>query len=309
MSNRPQHAPSEIYTIPWYPNEYPSEHEAVVVKLTKTDEMGVWVTLLEYGSKEGMIPLGLYTTRRTRRIPKNVKVGKVDVALVSLVDAEKGNMDLTRQSLKEEDIEKAKKRYSDYKNLMSLLLFVADKTKDVSFEELVHAVAYPLHEQYGNAYQALQMSFHDNTIIEKLEVSDNVKEILKHEVQKMFTPQPVRIHCVFEAQVRAFSGVEALRAALAAGYEAAPEDCDLKVTVIAPPEYSAFCVTLNETKGLEIMNAVVEKIQERVTAAKGTFTIKEKPKVMNQADQEKLNKQLSELAAGNEEVDMDELED
>ena len=85
--------PSEIYTVPWYPNEYPSEHDAVLVKLTKTDEMGIWVTLLEYGSKEGMIPLGQYTTRRTRRIPKNVKVGKIDVALVSLVDAEKGNMD------------------------------------------------------------------------------------------------------------------------------------------------------------------------------------------------------------------------
>ena len=301
--------PSEIYTVPWYPNEYPSEHDAVLVKLTKTDEMGIWVTLLEYGSKEGMIPLGQYTTRRTRRIPKNVKVGKIDVALVSLVDAEKGNMDLTRQGLKEEDIEEARKRYSDYKNLMSLLLFVAGKCKTVTFEDLVHAVAYPLHNKYNNAYQALQMSFHDNSIIEKLEVSDDVKQILNHEVQKMFTPQPVRIHCVFEAQIRAFAGVNALRAALSAGYEAAPEDSELKITVIAPPEYNASFVTLNEAKGLETMNAVVDKIRERVTAAKGVFKMKEEPKVMNQADQEKFSKQLSELAAGNEEVDMDELED
>ena len=196
---------NSIYSVHWYPNEFPKQHDLVIVKLTKVDEMGIWVELLEYASKEGMIPIGQYTTRKMRRVPKSVKVGKIDTALVSRVDVEKENMDLTRQSLKEEDIKMAQKRFADYKSLMSLILYVSEHVKGQTFKELVEKIAYPLHETFGNAYIGLQKSYNDPQIINQLSLPDEVKDTLREEVDKMFKPTEGRIHGWFEHFIRFFS--------------------------------------------------------------------------------------------------------
>lgn len=299
---------NDIHSVPWYPNEFPAAQEAVTVRLTRVEQMGVWCELLEYGTKEAMIPVGQYTTRKSRRLPKTVKVGKIDVALVSEVDAEKGNMDLTRQGLKEEDIAEANKRFNDYKNLISLINCSVCPQVDTPFEELVREIVYPLHEQYGNAYVAVQNSFKNPAIVENLNISKEAKEALLFQVRRMFTPQEVRIHALFEAEVLTANGVDDLRAALTSGYELAPEKGELKLTVIAPPLYGAALEVLDDVEGLEVMKKVLAKIEENIKAAKGRFTIKEEPKAMNQRELEKFEKTLKDLDQGGEDVDMDELE-
>lgn len=303
-----QHNPSEIYKVPWYPNEFPEMQEAVYAKLTKVDELGIMVQLPEYGNKEGMIPMGQYTTRRSRRLPKNVKIGKVVVALVSGVDAEKGNMDLTRQGLKDEVQEACQKRFEDYRNLMNLLYFVSTKEDAIPFPQLVAQVAYPLHIKYGNAYRALQKSGIDSTIIDELEISDEVKELMRREIQKMFKPQTARIHCQFEAEVHGCSGVNGLREALSSGYDAAPEEQDLKIAVIAAPLYAGTLTTQTEEHGVKVLEAVLARIQETIAKYHGKFTVKEPPRAINQAELDRFNKQLSDLTVREEDVDMDELE-
>ncbi|OHT11034.1 Eukaryotic translation initiation factor 2 alpha subunit family protein [Tritrichomonas foetus] len=301
---------NSIYTVHWYPNEYPKEHEPVIVRLTRVDEMGIWVELLEYASKEGMIPLGQYTTRKTRRVPKNVKVGKVDTALVSQVDSEKGNMDLTRQGLKEEDIENAQKRFNDYKNLMNLIQYLCSKVNDAPFPDLVRQIVYPLHEKYGNAYIALQKSYHQPEIVADLQLSPEIQKVLTEQVQKMFTPTEVRIHGLFEAEVLTPAGVDALRDALVSGYDLAPKDSNLSLTVIAPPVYSISIDVFNAEQGTELLNKVLEQIKGKIDAVKGRFAIKEAPKVINQTELAKFQAKLDELAiAGEQNVDMDELND
>lgn len=295
-----------IYSVNWYPRDYPEQFEAVTVRLTKVDEMGIWVELLEYSCKEGMIPLGQFTTRRTRHIPKNVKVGKTEVALISQVDEEKANMDLTRQSLKEEDIQNATSRFTDTKSLISLIAFVSEKSK-IPFQDLVRQIAYPLYNEYGNAYKALQSSYQNPEIIDKLDIPEAAKAALIDQVKRMFTPQEVRIHTQFEAEVLASGGVDALREALVSGYEVAP-DADLSISVIAPPMYSATLVTIGDEAGVELLYKVLSKIEANVHAVKGKFTIKQEPKAVTQKDFKAIQKELEDLKRQDEEVNMDELE-
>ena len=293
-----------IYTVNWYPKEFPEQHETVVVKITRVDELGIWVHLLEYGLKEGMIPLGQFTTRKSRKVPKTVKVGKVDTAIISQVDEEKGNMDLTRQGLKEEDIEIAQKRFNDYKNLMSLLAYTASD-KNIPLEDLVKSVSYPLHKEYGNAYQALQSSNTKPEIIDKLDIDQGVKDSLRTQIQRMFTPQELRIHSTFEAEVLGTAGVDALREALVSGYSVAPES-SLLISVIAPPIYSASMTTIGEETGIEILTNVLKQIEKKLNEVGGRFAIKEAPKSLTQKEAQSLQEQLDEMtnaAGANEDID------
>ena len=327
----------DIYSVPWYPNEYPNTGDAVIVRLTRVDELGIWVELLEYASKEGMIPLGQYTTRKTRRVPKNVKVGKIATALVSCVDADQKSMDLTRQGIKPEDIEAAEKRYSDYKNLISLIGYVSTKDKTYSFIELVQKISYPLHEKAAefmshnpdlkpaeNAYTFLLKSFHQPEIIDSLNLPDSIKELLSEQLKKMSTPTEVRIHGLFEAEVLTSEGVEALREALASGYELEKEmpvddiaDVEmakkdkgpkLSITIIAPPIYSISYDVYNSQKGMDFVDKVLSRIEEKLKSVKGRFAIKEQPRIINQVEYAKHQAKLDELANDvDSNVDMDQL--
>lgn len=292
-----------IYSVNWYPNSFPHEHDAVTVKITRVDELGIWVQLLEYGCKEGMIPLGQFTTRKTRRIPKNVKVGKIDTALVSQVDEEKGNMDLTRQGLKEEDINSAEKRFNDYKSLMSLLAYVAGDT--IPLEELVAKVSYKLQDQYENAYAALQSSNINPEILNSLDITDEVRESIREQIKRMFTPQEVRIHSTFEAEVLNSKGVVALKEALVSGYNV-DNNPKLSINVIAPPIYSASINVIGEEAGIETLNKVLAEIEKNIIAAGGRFRIKEAPKSISQKEMDAIKNQLKEMAQDDANDDIDD---
>ena len=293
-----------IYSVNWYPKEYPEAHETVVVKITRVDDLGIWVQLLEYSLKEGMIPLGQFTTRKSRKVPKNVKVGKIDTAIVSQVDDEKGNMDLTRQGLKEEDIAAEEKRFNDYRSLMNLLSYTAIDKK-IPLEDVVKSVSYPLTQQYGNAYQALQASNTKPEIIDNLEIDQAIKDSLRTQIQRMFTPQELRIHSTFEAEVLSTAGVNALKEALVSGYSVAP-DSSLSICVIAPPIYSASMTTTDEENGIEILNKVLSQINAKINEFGGRFNIKEAPKSLSQKEAQSLQEQLDEMtnaAGANEDID------
>lgn len=296
-----------IHTVNWYPRPLPKVSDTVMVKITRNDELGIWVQLLEYANKEGMIPLGQFTTRKSRKVPKSIKVGKVDTAIVTAVDEEKGNMDLTRQGLKEEDIAVNEKRYNDYKNLMNLLAYISGE-KGIPLEELVQKISYPLTEKYDNAYQALQSSNTKPEILESLDVSADVKASIKNQIQRMFQPQELRIHSTFEAEVLTTAGVDALRSALVSGYDVAP-DSNLSISVIAPPIYSASISITGEDKGIETLTKVLSVIEENITKVGGRFQIKETPKSISQKEANDLQQRLDKLAndAGEAE-DLDEME-
>jgi len=187
---------------------------------------------------------------------------------------------------------------------MNLLSYTAAEN-NIPLEELVKNVSYPLHIEYGNAYTALQSSNTKPEILDKLDVSPEVKESLRIQIQRMFTPQELRIHSTFEAEVLGVAGVDALREALVSGYEVSPES-SLSIAVIAPPIYSASMTTIGEETGIEILNKVLAQIQTKIQEVGGRFAIKEAPKSLTQKEAQTLQQQMEEMTAAiasNEDID------
>lgn len=96
-------APAERFNlgdIRFYERQYPEKEELVMVKVTRSAEMGAYVSLLEYNGVEGMILMSELSKRRIRSVKKVVRVGRHEVALVLRVDKEKGYIDLSKKRSK-----------------------------------------------------------------------------------------------------------------------------------------------------------------------------------------------------------------
>ena len=83
----------------FYRNKYPDEEDAVMVKVNTVEDIGAYVSLLEYGGIEGMIALSELTKRKIRSLNKVLQVGSVEAVAVLSVDKE----NLINQRLKIRD--------------------------------------------------------------------------------------------------------------------------------------------------------------------------------------------------------------
>ena len=75
-----------------YEQEYPEVEDCVVVLVKSIQEMGAYVSLLEYNNIEGMILLSELSRRRIRSINRHIRVGKTEIVTVLRVDKEKGEI-------------------------------------------------------------------------------------------------------------------------------------------------------------------------------------------------------------------------
>ena len=73
----------------FYENDFPEQEEFVVVKVQSIEEMGAYVTLLEYNGVQGMILLSELSRRRIRSIHKLLRVGHNEIVMVIRGDKDK----------------------------------------------------------------------------------------------------------------------------------------------------------------------------------------------------------------------------
>ena len=70
-----------------------------MVKINTVEDIGAYVSLLEYGNIEGMIALSELSKRKIRSLNKVLQVGNIEAVAVLHVDEEKGYIDLSKEKL------------------------------------------------------------------------------------------------------------------------------------------------------------------------------------------------------------------
>ena len=114
--------------------------------------------LLEYGGIEGFIQLTQATNKRVKSIHKLLKIGKREYMEVLRVDEAKQNVDLTKKSLKPEEVDEADKKYKKSKKVHEIMIECAIKLK-TPIAELYEAWGWDLYDQCGfeHAYDAMRV--------------------------------------------------------------------------------------------------------------------------------------------------------
>lgn len=298
----------------FYENKYPEIDDLVMVNVGSIQEMGAYVTLLEYDNIEGMILLSELSRRRIRSINKLIRVGKNEVVMVLRVDKEKGYIDLSKRRVDPEDILKCEERFSKAKSVHGVLRQVAQQMK-VNVKVLYESVAWPLSKKYPlvnnytneeekkkeymNCYDVFKMGITDSTVFDELKIDEETKSQLVVHIKKRLTPQPIKIRSDIEVTCFTYEGIEAIRHALRMAQNVTLEDVksemEVKVKLIAPPMYVMTTNTLDKHKGIELLKNAIQVIKVEIEKKGGAMNVKMEPKVVSLHEERELNLMMERL--------------
>jgi translation initiation factor 2 subunit 1 len=260
-----------------YENPFPNVDDLVMVKVKSIAEMGAYVSLLEYGDREGMILLSELSRRRIRSINKLIKVGKQEVVVVLRVDQEKGYIDLSKRRVSPEEIAKCEERFSKSKHVHSILRHVAE-VMHRPMEELYSSIGWPLFRAYGHAYDAFMLAIHDEEVVfGKLkelghDIPTDIREELMENIKRRLTPKPLKMRADFEATCFTYDGIDAIREALRKGETACDNQCQF--SLVAPPLYVVSTNTLEKEGGVKLLTIALEAAAAELQARGGEMTVK-----------------------------------
>ncbi|MCL5437398.1 MAG: translation initiation factor IF-2 subunit alpha, partial [Candidatus Thermoplasmatota archaeon] len=152
--------------------EYPEEGELVVCTVKDVKNFGAFVSLDEYGSREGFIHVSEIATGWVKYIRDHVKEGQKIVCKVTEVDRSKGHVNL---SLKQVNDHQRREKIQQWKNenkARKLLDIFAEKIGQRP-DEFYEKVGLPLIDRFGSLYAAFEAAATDKNAIRKAGIPEN----------------------------------------------------------------------------------------------------------------------------------------
>jgi translation initiation factor 2 subunit 1 len=290
-----------------YENVYPEVNDLVMVTVQQIADMGAYVTLNEYNNLEGMVLLSELSRRRIRSVQRLIRVGKSEVVVVLRVDKEKGYIDLSKRRVTPEEVEKFEEKYNKTKAVHSILRHVAEK-RDMPLETLYAQVGWPLYRRYGHAFEAFKAALTDpGTVFPEGLVEAGVRADILANIVRRLTPQKLKIRADIEAACFGYEGVDAVRAALAAGEAQSTEDVPIKVKLVAPPLYVLLTTCMDKARGLETMQRALDAIEASLKPTPGgQLVVKMRPKAVSESEDKELADLMKKAEFENAEVSGDD---
>lgn len=285
-----------------YENEFPEADDVVMVLVKEIQDMGGYVHLLEYNNCQGMIMLSELSRRRIRSVNKLLKVGRQEVAAVVRVDKEKGYIDLSKRRVAPEDISKIDEKWNKSRTVHSIVRHVAE-TVGVDMIDLYQRWGWPLYKRYTHAYDGFRMAVNDpDTVLEGLDISEREREELLRNVRRRLTPQAIKLRADIEVTCYQYEGIDAVKAALAAGEAAGTDECPIKIKLVAPPLYVVTTASLQKNTGIDALTNALDIVKKEITQRKGKFVLKVEPRTVSEKDDKMLSSMMTELENANREV-------
>ncbi len=289
----------------YYREKFPKKEDLVMVNVENVQEMGAYVTLLEYSKMEGMVLLSELSRRRIRSINKLIRVGRKEVVLVLRVDSAKGYVDLSKKAVSADDVGEFETKYNKAKHVHSILYNVA-KRLNVLLLDLYEVVAWPLYDRFGHAYDAFKASLthKDKVFTKEMNIPDNVLDAIIRDVKLKMASKPQKIRADIEVQCFTAEGIDAIKAGLISGRDMAKKkyDAEIGIKLVAPPRYVLSMTHMDEKEGIKILTDAIDVVSQVMKKKKSRMVVKMEPRATNQAEDAELQSTMMRLARENEEV-------
>ncbi len=243
--------------------EFPEEGELVVCTVQNVKNFGAFVTLDEYGDKEGFIHVRDVATGWVKYIRDYVREGQKVVCKVLGVDSTKGHIDLSLKSVNEHQRREKVQQWKNETKAEKLLEIVAtrlEKTLESCWEEF----GYELVDKFGSLYSAFESCAIDDNALEEAELTGDWTNAFVEVAKENVTPPFVQIAGILELRSPAPDGVDLIKAALKKGIESAEEE--LEIQYIGAPRYR-LVMTAPDYKVAEedmknVTNLIIAEIKE-----------------------------------------------
>lgn len=253
--------------------EFPESGDLVVCSVTNVKNFGAFVTLDEYGGKEGFIHVRDVATGWVKYIRDHVREGQKVVCKVLGVDRDKGHIDL---SLKQVNEHARREKIQEWKNekkadkLLEIVGAKMGKTPEQAYDE----VGDTLKKEYGTLYSAFEEVTTNPDALKELGLDKRWSAAISEVAKENIELPSVTIDGLLELSCPASDGIDHVKKALAAGL--GPDEGEVRIHYLGAPKYK-ITVTAEDYKTAEQeMKGSVQRITTSIEKHGGTTSFKRK---------------------------------
>jgi len=197
--------------------EWPEKDDLVVCTVKELKTFGVFVTVEEYGGKEGLIHISEVSSGWVKHLRDYVREGQKVVCKVLNVDARRGHIDLSLKAVKDgQKREKIKEWKSEKKakKWLSLALTAPSSKIGISKGEL-NEIETKLVDAYGSLYDAfVEVVKVGKKALSALEIKEEHVDAIQEVALANVKPPSVHITGYVELRCPLSNGVEIIKEAL-----------------------------------------------------------------------------------------------
>jgi translation initiation factor 2 subunit 1 len=243
--------------------KWPQRGEIVIGTVVRVNPYSAFISLEEYGNKEGMIHISEVAGKWVRDIRKFVKVGDKIVVKVMDVNQEKMHIALSLKRVRKYDSEEKMREYKKRLKAEKMLKLLAEKL-NLSMEEVNQKIVSEIEEKFGNAFDVFQMSMTQQgyDVLIRKGINEEVVKAIKAIADEQLEIKEASIKKNIELRCYTPDGMNMIRNILID----AKKNFGIDIKYISTPRYSLSLKTKNaklgERKIKEASEYIISKIEE-----------------------------------------------
>jgi translation initiation factor 2 subunit 1 len=251
--------------------EFPETGDLVVCSVTNVKNFGAFVTLDEYGGKEGFIHVRDVATGWVKYIRDHVREGQKAVCKVLGVDREKGHIDLSLKQVNEHARREKIQEWKNEKKADKLLEIVGSKMGK-SPEQAYDEVGDKLVKEFGTLYAAFEEVTTNADALKELGIDKKWSAAISEVAKENIELPSVTIDGILELSCPASDGIDHVKKALASAFESG----EVKIHYVGAPKYK-ISVTAEDYKVAEQeMKDSVQRVTASIQKHGGSVSFKRK---------------------------------
>jgi translation initiation factor 2 subunit 1 len=251
--------------------EWPERRELVIGTVTRVNPYSVFISLEEYGNKEGMVHISEVAGKWVRDIRDFVKVGKKVVAMVMNVDLEKQHIALSLKRVRTYDAEEKMREYKRGIKAEKMIEVVAKKL-NMSPAEAHEKIGSKLEDIFGELFKAFQMSLNPQgyELLLKKGMPEEWASVVKKVADEQMELKEMEIKGVIELKNYRPDGIEILKKVL----KEAKEKYRIDIKYVSAPKYSLSIKTKDAKLGEKTLKEASEDMIKNIRSMGGEGSFK-----------------------------------
>ena len=284
-----------------YEKKFPEVDDLVMCKIIEIFNDGAYVILEEYNNIKGLLLCTEISRKRVNYVTRLIKEGKEEVLRVKTIDKEKGYIDLSKKSVKAEEVEQYKEKYAKSKTVHVIMKILSIKC-NIPIDKLYKEITWPLYKKYEHAYDAFKLALNKfDEVFKDIKITEPVKKELMEILRQRMKPKPVNIKSDFIVRCDQFEGIDAIKFALMEGEKKSTKNIQIKFKIISSPLYECSIETINKKEGLDVMKEALKEVEKTILEKKGKFYLQSNPTVTG--DSEKSENMKNEIIGVKEDAE------
>lgn len=256
-------------------SEWPEIGELVVATVIRLEKHGAYVTLDEYGNKEGLLHISEISTSWVRNIRNHVRERSKIVLHIQRVDPEKNQIDLSLRRVTQDERRKKIEEFKKNRKAETLMRQAAEELK-ISEEDLYKKSGMKMLEKYDSLYTALETAAKQGMdVLLDTGLTKKVSKVLTKIAQEKIIIKGVTIQGTIEATSMSSNGLIFIKETLLAMKKfGAEHEALVKLYSLGAPKYKVEVTADDYKQAEQVLEKIIQNSDEAWSKHDGKFSFK-----------------------------------